>query len=185
LQRVRDAKPDAIFLWFPGPSGVAFSRQYAERGLRASGIRLIGTGDVVDDEVLDLMDESMLGTVTTLQYSVAHPSEKNREFVEGYRRISNGSRPSVLAIGVYDGMQLIYHALKNTSGSTNGDAVIAAMKGMAWESPRGPIAIDPETRDIVQDIYLRRLERVKDKLYNIEFDKFAAVKDPIKVSHKG
>ena len=185
LQRVRDAEPDAIFLWFPGPSGVAFSRQYAERGLRASGIRLIGTGDVVDDEVLDLMDDSMLGTVTTLQYSVAHPSEKNRAFVEGYRRISNGSRPSVLAVGVYDGMHLIYDALKKTSGSTNGDAVIAAMKGMAWESPRGPIAIDPETRDIVQDIYLRRLERVKGGLYNIEFDKFAAVKDPIKASHKG
>ena len=185
LQRVRDAKPDAIFLWFPGPSGAAFSRQYAERGLRASGIRLIGTGDVVDDEVLDLMDNSMLGTVTTLQYSVAHPSEKNRAFVEGHRRINNGSRPSVLAVGVYDGMHLIYDALKKTSGSTNGDAVIAAMKGMAWESPRGPIAIDPETRDIVQDIYLRRLERVKGGLYNIEFDKFAAVKDPIKASHKG
>jgi branched-chain amino acid transport system substrate-binding protein len=146
---VRDIKPDATFLWFPAPSGVAFSRQYAERGLHTSGIKLIGTGDVVDDEVLSQMDDSMLGIVTTLQYSVAHPSETNKAFVEGYKRISRGNRPSVLAVAVYDGMHLIYEALRKTSGSTNGDAVIAAMKGMAWESPRGPISIDPETRDIV------------------------------------
>ena len=143
LQRVRDAKPDALFLWFPGPSSVAFSRQYAERGLHTSGIKLIGTGDVVDDQVLDQMDDSMLGIVTTLQYSAAHPSERNKAFVEGYKRISGGNRPSVLAVGVYDGMHLIYEALKRTGGSTGGDAVVTAMKGMAWESPRGPISIDP------------------------------------------
>jgi branched-chain amino acid transport system substrate-binding protein len=184
LQRARDTKPDAIFLWFPGPSSIAFSRQYAERGLHTSGIKLIGDGDIVDDGVLNQMDDSMLGIVTTHQYSVAHPSAMNEAFVEGMKRLNNRTRPNMMAVGAYDGMHLIYEALKKTGGSTDGDALIAAMKGMAWQSPRGPILIDPETRDIVQDIYVRRLQRVNGELYNVEFDKFDAVKDPIKAAQK-
>jgi len=184
LQRARDAKPDAIFLWFPGPFAGAFARQYVERGLHTSGIKLIGTGDVTDDDVLNQIGDPMLGMITTLQYSAAHLSETNKAFVEGITRSNNGMRPNNLAVGVYDGMHLIYEALKKTGGSTDGDAVIAAMKGMAWESPRGPISIDPETRDIVQNIYVRRVERVNGELYNIEFDKFEAVKDPIKAVQK-
>jgi branched-chain amino acid transport system substrate-binding protein len=160
-----------------------------ERGLHTSGIKLIGVGDVVDDEVLGQLNDSMLGITTTLQYSAAHPSEINKAFVDGFKRLTNGGRPNAIAVAVYDGMHLIYEALKKTDGSAEGDAVIAAMKGMAWESPRGPIAIDPETRDIVQDIYVRRLERVNGELFNIEVDKFERVKDPIKAaegdSHDG
>lgn len=184
LQHVRDFNPEALFLWLPGPSSIALSRQYAERGLHKSGIKLIGTGDVVGDEVLDRIDDSMVGIVTTLQYSVAHQSERNKAFVKAYTHLSDGDRPSTVAVGVYDGMRLIYEALKMTNGSTNGDDVIAAMKGMAWESPRGPISIDAETRDIIQDIYVRRLERVDGQLYNVEFDKFDAVKDPIKAAQR-
>ena len=184
LQRAHDTKPDAIFVWFPGSSSIAFSRQYAERGLHTSGIKLIGTGDVVDDRTLDQMNDSMLGVVTTSQYSVAHPSETNKAFVEGTKRFNNGTRPNTLALAAYDGMHLIYEALKKTGGRADGDAVIGAMKGMAWQSPRGPILIDPETRDIVQDIYVRRLQRVNGELYNIEFDKFEAVKDPIKAAQR-
>jgi branched-chain amino acid transport system substrate-binding protein len=183
LQRARDAKPDALFVWLPA-SSVAFSRQYAERGLLTAGIKLIGTGDVVDDETLDQMNDSMLGVVTTFQYSVAHPSEANKAFVEGMKRFNKGTRPNHMAVSAYDGMHLIYEALKKTGGSTDGDALIAAMKGMAWQSPRGQILIDPETRDIVQDIYVRRLQRVNGELYNVEFDKFDAVKDPIKAVQK-
>jgi branched-chain amino acid transport system substrate-binding protein len=182
LQRARDAKPDAIFLWFPGTVAGAFARQYVERGLNASGIKLIGTGDVTDDDVLNQMGDPMLDVITTLQYSAAHPSEKNKAFVEGFRRLNNGMRPNAIAVGVYDGMHLVYEALKKTGGVTDGDAVIAAMKGMAWESPRGAISIDPETRDIVQDIYVRRVERANGELYNIEFDKFETVKDPVKAA---
>jgi branched-chain amino acid transport system substrate-binding protein len=184
LQRVRDARPDALFLWFPGPSSIAFSRQYAERGLHTSGIKLMGAGDVVDDAVLDQMNDSMLGIVTTLQYSVAHPSEMNKAFLEGMKRFNNGTRPNTLAVAVYDGMTLIYEALNRTGGSTDGDALIGIMKGRTWESPRGRILIDPETRDIVQDIYVRRLQRVNGELYNVEFDKFEAVKDPIKSAQR-
>ena len=120
----------------------------------------------------------MIGITTSLQYSAAHPSAKNKTFVAGFERLGNGLRPDHVGVAVYDCMHLIYEALKKTGGDTNGDALIAAMKGMAWESPRGPIAIDPETRDIIQDVYIRRVERVNGELYNVEFDKYDAVKDP-------
>jgi ABC-type branched-subunit amino acid transport system substrate-binding protein len=174
LQRARDASPNAIFLWFPGPIAGTFARQYVERGLHTSGIRLIGTGDVTDDDALNQMGDPMLGMITPLQYSAAHGSEKNKAFVQDFKRLNGGMRPNAIAVAVYDGMHLIYEALDKTGGGTDGDEVIAAMRGMAWESPRGPISIDPETRDIVQDIYVRRVERVNGELYNVEFDKFEA-----------
>ncbi len=91
-----------------------------------------------------------------------------------------GSRPGFVAVGGYDGMHLIYEALKKTGGNADGDALVAAMKGMAWESPRGPISIDPETRDIVQNIYIRKVEKIDGELYNVELQTFGAVKDPAK-----
>ncbi len=180
LQRARDAKPEALFVWVPGGLAGPLLRQYVERGMNASGIRVIGTGDITDDDVLNQMGDPTLGIVTALQYSAAHPSAMNKEFVEGFKRVGNGLRPDHVGVSAYDGLHLIFAALTKTGGNTNGDALIAAMKGMAWESPRGPIMIDPDTRDIVQDIYIRRVERVDGELYNVEFDKFAAVKDPWK-----
>jgi branched-chain amino acid transport system substrate-binding protein len=182
LQRARDAKPQALFVWVPGGLAAAFLRQYVERGLQASGIKLIGPGDITDDDVLNQMGDPMLGITTSLQYSAAHPSAKNKSFVEGFKRVSGGLRPDHIGVAVYDCMQLIYESLKKTGGNANGDALIAAMKGMAWESPRGPIMIDPDTRDIVQNVYIRRVERVDGELYNVEFDKYEAVKDPVKAA---
>jgi branched-chain amino acid transport system substrate-binding protein len=178
LQRARDAKPEAIFVWVPGGLAGPFLRQYVERGLQSSGIKLIGPGDITDDDVLNQMGDAMLGITTSLQYSAAHPSAKNKAFVEGFKRVSNGLRPDHVGVAVYDCMELIYAALKKTGGNANGDALVAAMKGMTWESPRGPISIDPDTRDIVQDVYIRRVERVNGELYNVEIAKYGAVKDP-------
>ncbi len=180
LQRARDAKPEALFVWVPGGLAGPLLRQYVERGMNASGIRVIGTGDITDDDVLNQMGDPTLGIVTALQYSAAHPSAMNKEFVEGFKRVGNGLRPDHVGVSAYDGLHLIFAALTKTGGNTDGDALIAAMKGMAWESPRGAIMIDPDTRDIVQDIYIRRVERVDGELYNVEFDKFPAVKDPWK-----
>jgi branched-chain amino acid transport system substrate-binding protein len=182
LQRARDAKPEALFAWVPGGLAGSFVRQYAERGLQSSGIRLIGPGDIADDDILNQLGEPMLGITTALQYSAAHESEKNKAFVEGFERAGNGLRPDHVGVAVYDAMHLIYAALEKTGGNPNGDALLAAMKGMAWESPRGPISIDPETRDIVQDVYIRRVERRNGQLYNVEFDKYPAVKDPFKAA---
>jgi branched-chain amino acid transport system substrate-binding protein len=178
LQRARDSKPDALFVWVPGGLAAPFLRQYVERGLQSSGIKLIGPGDITDDDVLNQMGDAMLGITTSLQYSAAHPSEKNKAFVEGFERVANGLRPDHVGVATYDAMHVIYEALKKTGGNTDGDALIVAMKGMSFESPRGPITIDPQTRDIVQDVYIRRVERKNGELYNVEFDKYAAVKDP-------
>jgi branched-chain amino acid transport system substrate-binding protein len=178
LQRARDAKPEALFVWVPGGLAAPFLRQYAERGVNASGVKLIGTGDISDDDVLNQMGDPVIGATTSLQYSAAHPSVKNKAFVEGFKRVSNGLRPDHVGVAAYDCMYLIYEALQKTGGKTDGDALIVAMKGMTWESPRGMITVDPETRDLIQDVYIRRVERVDGELYNIEFDKYEGVKDP-------
>jgi len=152
-------------------------KQYAERGLDKSGIKVIGPGDVMDDDLLNGMGDAALGTVTAHLYSAAHPSAMNKAFVAAYKKAFN-SRPGFMAVSGYDGIHLIYAALKKTAGKTDGDALVEAMKGMKWESPRGPISIDPETRDIVQNIYIRKVEKVDGELYNVEFQTFEAVKDP-------
>src|SRR5215469_9959894 len=177
LQRMKDAKPDAIFVFVPAGQGGSFMKQYAERGLDKAGIKVIGPGDVMDDDLLNGMGDTALGTVTAHLYSAAHPSAMNKEFVASYKK-AFGQRPGFMAVGGYDGIHLIYEALKKTGGDTDGDKLIAAMKGMKWESPRGPISIDPETRDIVQNIYIRKVEKVDGELYNVEFQTFDAVKDP-------
>jgi branched-chain amino acid transport system substrate-binding protein len=184
LQRARDAKPEAVFIWVPGSQAASLLRQFAERGMQNAGIRLIGPGDITDDNGLNAMGDPTLGITTSMQYSAAHPSAINKAFVKDFGRVSGGLRPDHLAVSVYDGMHLIYEALKKTAGDPNGEAMVAAMKGMAWESPRGPVSIDPDTRDIVQDVYIRRVERVDGELYNVEFEKYTAVKDPVKAAQK-
>jgi branched-chain amino acid transport system substrate-binding protein len=180
IQRVKDAKPEAVFLFLPaGEQGIAFMKGYAERGLAQAGIKLIATGDITDDGVLEAMGEPTLGLITSFHYSAAHDSPENKAFVKAYAE-ANGTklRPNFMAAGGYDGMALIYEALKKTNGSTDGDKLIAAIKGMKLTSPRGPIMIDPETRDIVQTVYIRKVEKTAGGLYNMEFDKFPDQKDP-------
>ena len=177
LQRMRDSKPDAMFVFVPGGQGGNFMKQFSERGLDKSGIKVIGPGDVMDDDLLNGMGDAALGTVTAHMYSAAHPSQTNKDFVAAYKKAFN-SRPGFVAVGGYDGIHMIYEALKKTGGKADGDSLVAAMKGMKWESPRGPISIDPETRDIVQNIYIRKVEKVGGELYNVEFQTFDAVKDP-------
>ena len=161
LQRVKDAKPDAMFVFVPAGQGGNFMKQFVERGLDKAGIKVIGPGDVMDDDLLNGMGDAALGAVTAHLYSAAHPSAMNKAVRRRLSRRPIGTRPGFMAVGGYDGIHLIYEALKKTGGKTDGDLLIAAMKGMAWESPRGPISIDPETRDIVQNIYIRKVEKVE------------------------
>ncbi|HLZ05879.1 MAG TPA: ABC transporter substrate-binding protein [Bradyrhizobium sp.] len=176
LQRMKDSKPDAMFVFVPAGQGGSFMKQYAERGLDKAGIKVIGPGDVMDDDLLNGMGDAALGTVTAHIYSAAHPSQMNKDFVAAYKK-DFSNRPGFMAVGGYDGIHLIYEALKKTNGDTNGDKLIAAMKGMKWESPRGPISIDPETRDIIQNVYIRKVEKKDGELYNVEFQTFPDVKD--------
>jgi branched-chain amino acid transport system substrate-binding protein len=178
LQKVRDLKPDALFVFVPAGAGAAVMKQFLERGLDKAGIKLIATGDVTDDEQLNQMGDGALGVVTSHHYSAAHPSATNKKFVDAFKKANNGLRPNFMAVGGYDGMRVIYEALKKTQGKGGGDALLAAMKGQIFESPRGPVYIDAQTRDIVQNVYLRKVEKKDGELYNIEFAVIKDVKDP-------
>ncbi|HEY6254195.1 MAG TPA: ABC transporter substrate-binding protein [Xanthobacteraceae bacterium] len=183
LDRAAAAKPDAIFIFVPAGQGRLFMKQFAERGLDKAGIKVIGPGDVTDDDVLPVMGDTVLGTVTAHFYSADHDSAKNRDYVAAFEK-ANQFRPNFMSVGGYDGMHLIYEALKKSGGKADGDSLIAAMKGMKWESPRGPVSIDPETRDIIQNIYIRKVENKNGQLYNVEFATFEAVRDPVKEAKK-
>ena len=179
LQKVRDLKPDALFVFVPSGAGAAVMKQFLERGMDKAGIKLIGTGDLTDDDQLNDMGEGALGVVTAHHYSAAHPSALNKKFVEAFKKANNGLRPNFMAVGGYDGMRVIYETLKNTKGGQGGgEAMLAAMKGQIFESPRGQIYIDAQTRDVVHNIYLRKVEKKEGQLYNVEFDVIKDMKDP-------
>jgi branched-chain amino acid transport system substrate-binding protein len=178
LQKVRDLKPDAVYVFVPSGAGAAVVKQYVERGMDKAGINLIGTGDVTDDDILVGMGDSTLGMVTSHHYSAAHKSALNQKFVAAFEKANGGLRPNFMAVGGYDGMRVIVEALKATKGKGNGDDLLAAMKGQIFESPRGPMFIDAQTRDVVHNIYIRKVEKQNGQLYNVEFDTIKDVKDP-------
>jgi len=177
LQKVRDANPQALFVFLPSGQGAAFMKQFAERGLDKAGIRLIGTGDITDDDQLADMGDVALGVVTSHHYAANHKSAVNQKFVEAFKKANNGMRPNFMAVGGYDGIRVIVEGLKASKGA-GGDALLAGMKGQIFESPRGPVLIDAQTRDIVHDMYVRKVEKVGGELHNVEFDAIKAMKDP-------
>jgi branched-chain amino acid transport system substrate-binding protein len=183
LERARDLNPDTLFVFVPAGQAGIFAKQFVERGFDKAGIKLIGPGDITDDNDLTGMSDAMLGVVTAGHYSAYHQSAMNKKYVEDFKSADN-LRPNFISVGGWDGMHAIYEALKKTGGKTDGDSLIEAMKGMSWESPRGPISIDPQTRDIVQNIYIRKVEKKNGELYNVEFAAFEAVKDPSKASEQ-
>jgi branched-chain amino acid transport system substrate-binding protein len=181
LQRIGDIKPDTAFIYFPGTQAPIFAKQFAERGLGRSGIKIIGPGDLTDDDDLNNMGDQMLGMITAGPYSAAHDSALNKTYVAAMQKAA-GFRPDFVSLGAYDGLHLIYEALKKTGGNSDGDALMAAMKGMAFESPRGPISIDPDTRDIVSNIYIRKVVKKDGQLWSEEFETYPNVKDPMKLA---
>jgi branched-chain amino acid transport system substrate-binding protein len=179
LQRIADMKPEALLVFVPSGVGSQFIKQFVERGMDKSGIRLIATGDLTDDDILNPMGDVAVGLVTAHHYSAAHDSPENKAFVAAFKAANGGLRPNFMAVSGYDGMHALIEGLKKTNGQ-GGDALVNAMKGLSWMSPRGPISIDPETRDIVQNVYIRRVARVDGELYNVEFETIPNVKDPAK-----
>jgi branched-chain amino acid transport system substrate-binding protein len=177
LQKVRDIKPDALFVFVPSGAGAALMKQFVERGMDKAGIKLIGTGDITDDDILNSMGDSAMGVVTSHHYSANHNSALNKKFVEAFSKANNGLRPNFMAVGGYDGMRVIYEAAKATKGAS-GEALLAAMKGQIFESPRGPMFIDAQTRDVVHNIYIRKVDKVGGQLHNVEFATINDVKDP-------
>jgi branched-chain amino acid transport system substrate-binding protein len=178
LQRAKDARPDALFVFVPSGEGTAVLKQFAERGLKEAGVRLICTGDVLDDDILEAIGSPALGVISSHHYSAAHRSPENKAYVADFLQANRGMRPNFMSVGGYDGMHLIHAALERTAGSADGEALVTAMRGMAWTSPRGPMAIDAATRDVVQNVYIRRCERVDGELFNVEFETVEHVRDP-------
>jgi branched-chain amino acid transport system substrate-binding protein len=184
LQRVRDAKPDAVFVFLPSGVGALFMKQFSDRGLPEAGIKLIATGDVTDDDILNSMGKPAIGTITGHFYATAHDSPENKAYVAAFKTGNNGMRPNFMSVGGYDGMALIYNALEKTKGDATGPAFMEAVKGLSWTSPRGPVSIDPDTRDIIQNIYIREVKDVDGELQNVEIQTFANLKDPEKAESK-
>jgi len=179
IQHIKDAKPEAVFVFVPaGEQGVAFMKGYRERGLAEAGIKVIATGDLTDDHVLPAMGDATLGVITSFHYSAAHDSPENKAFLKSFAEANpGGGRPNFMAVAAYDGMAAIYNVAGKLNGKMDGDKAMAVLKGMKINSPRGPITIDPQTRDVVQTVYIRKVEKVNGELYNVEFDKFENVKD--------
>lgn len=181
IQRIKDAKPQAAFVFVPaGAQGIAFMKGFQERGLASEGIRVIATGDVTEDQELNAMGDAALGVVTTHHYSAAHPSAENTAFKAAFAKVAGATlRPNFMAVGGYDGMAAIAAVVQRLGpGKIDGDRAMEAFKGLELASPRGPVRIDPETRDVVQTVYVRKVERKEDGLYNVEFDQYPEQKDP-------
>jgi branched-chain amino acid transport system substrate-binding protein len=184
VQRAKDLNPEAIYVFVPGGTQpAAIGKTLAERGIDANKTKILGQGELAEEEALKSMGDAALGIITVYHYDYNHDSALNKKFVAEFNA-DYKRNPNIYSIGGYDGMHLIYEALKKTGGKTDGESLIAAAKGLKWESPRGPISIDPDTRDIVQTVYIRRVEKVGGQLRNVEFDKVENVKDPFKARMK-
>ena len=174
LQRAKDSKADALFVFVPSGEGLALMKQFEERGLKQQGMKMIGPGDVADDDLLESMGAAAVGVITSMHYSAAHDSPENKAYVAAMTKANPGMRPNFHSVGGYDGMHLIYEAVKKQPNGS-GEQLVEAMKGMKWVSPRGPMMIDPATRDVVQTVYLREVKMVNGQPWNIEFARFENV----------
>ncbi|TMI99670.1 MAG: ABC transporter substrate-binding protein [Alphaproteobacteria bacterium] len=184
VQRAKDLNPESIYVFVPGGAQpAAFGKALAERGIDPQKIKVMGQGEITDDSALKSMGDGALGIITAFHYDPNHQSAMNKKFVADFNA-AYGRNPDFFSMGGWDGMHAIYAVLKKTNGDADGEKLISAVKGMAWESPRGPISIDPETRDIIQTVYIRRVEKAGGKLVNVEFDKVENVKDPVKAAMK-
>ena len=178
LQKAKDLKPDALFLFVPSGQGATLMKQVIDRDFAGSNIRVIATGDVTDDDLLNSMGDSVLGMVTSHDYSADHDSPENKAFVEIFKKVNNNLRPNMMAVAAYDGMDVIYRALTTTKGDANGQKLVDAMKGQKWMSPRGPMEIDANTREAIPPMFIRKVEKKNGELYNVEFEATGPIKDP-------
>jgi branched-chain amino acid transport system substrate-binding protein len=184
VQRAKDSNAEAIYVWTPGgPQPAAIGKALAERGIDPGKTRILAQGELTSEDALKSMGDAAIGIITAFHYDFNHASAMNASFVRSYRD-SFGRNPDMFSVGAYDGMHVICEALKKTGGKSDSESLIAAAKGMLWESPRGTMSIDAETRDVVQTVYIRRVERVGGELRNVEFDKIENVKDPFKARMK-
>jgi branched-chain amino acid transport system substrate-binding protein len=183
MQRVKDAKPEVLYVFIPaGRQATAVMKAYQDLGLKDAGIKLVGPGDITTDEELPNMGDVPLGVITAHHYAAALKNPQNRAFVAEWKKeYGANSTPNFMGTAGWDGMAAIFHAIKAQNGKVTPDGTMAALKGWKHDSPRGPIMLDPDTRDIIQNEYIREVKRVDGQLQNIEFETIPMVKDPFKV----
>jgi branched-chain amino acid transport system substrate-binding protein len=182
VQRIKDANPESIFVFVPGGSQpAALGKAFADRGVDPNKVKIMSSGEAVDETAIKSLGELAIGRLSAQHYDFNHQSSKNQAFVKAYNAEFKRN-PDFFSVGGYDGMHLIYEALKKTGGKADGESLAKAAKGMQWESPRGPMLIDPDTGDVVQTVYIRRVEKVGDKIVNVDIDKVENVKDPVKAN---
>src|SRR5512145_2721416 len=178
VQRAKDIGPEAIYIFIPGGAQpAALGKAFAERGIDKKKTKVFGSGEATAEAALKAMGDNALDIITAWHYDYMSNNPLNQKFVKEFNAM-HGRNPDFFSIGGYDGMHAIYETLKKTKGNTDGEAMIAAAKGLKWESPRGPMSIDPETRDVVQTVYIRRVQKVGNELVNVPFDKVENVRDP-------
>ena len=180
VQRIKDAQPEAVYVFIPGGAQPpALGKALAERGLTPPETKILAQGELTLPEAIESMGATADGIITTFHYTMERDDPINNEFVKAFRDANDGRSPDIFSVGGYDGMHLIYEALKKTDGDADGAKLVDAAKGMAWDSPRGPISIDPETRDIVQTVWIRQVEDVDGKPQNVVIDSMPDMKDPL------
>ncbi len=178
VQRAKDLNPESIFIFIPGGAQPgALGKAFAERGIDPNKIKLLSTGEPVDEQAVKALGDLALGRISAWHYDYNLDSKENKEFVKAFNAEFKRN-PDFFAAGGYDGMHVIYETLKKTGGKTDAEALVNAAKGMKWTSPRGPMMIDPESRDVVQTVYIRKVEKVGSEIVNVPFDKYENVKDP-------
>jgi branched-chain amino acid transport system substrate-binding protein len=184
VQKAKDLNPQGIFVFIPGGAQPgALGKAFAERGINAKKTKIFGQLEITDEQALKSMGDAAIGIITSGHYDYNHKSKMNEAFVKAYNAEFKRN-PDFFSVGAWDGMHLIYAALKKTGGKTDGESLINAAKGMAWESPRGPVSIDPQTRDIIQTVYVREVEKVGGHLVNVDIAAIPNVKDPVKEAMK-
>jgi branched-chain amino acid transport system substrate-binding protein len=180
VQRIKDAKPDAVFIFVPlGPTSQQFMRAWSDAGMAKSGNKLLGDGSVTDETAIDGLGDTAIGMITSYPYSEAHPSKENQDFVKAFAQL-NGTkvRPDLFAAFTWDLLTGMYRVIGQQGGKVDPDKTIELVRGMRFNGPRGPLTIDPSTRDPIQNIYIRRVEKRNGKLWNVEFETIPMVKPP-------
>ena len=186
LQRMLDKKPDAIYAFIPGGTQpVAYVKAYNDLGLKKAGIKLLPGPEAIDEQTINNLGDLAVGLVAATNYTAARKTAANKAFIDAWHKAYGPEKdPDFFAVGAWDAMHLIYDMVKKLNGKIDGDKAMAVAKGWHIESPRGPISIDPETRDIIQNIYICKTERVNGRLENVVMETYKAVKDPAKPAKK-
>jgi branched-chain amino acid transport system substrate-binding protein len=178
VQRAKDLAPESIYIFIPGGAQpAALGKAFAERGIDKKKTKILGSGETTAEAALKSMGEAGLGIITAWHYDYTLDNRRNRGFVKLFNEM-HGRNPDFFSVGGYDGMHVIYEALKSTGGNPDAEALINAARGMKWDSPRGPMQIDRETRDVVQTVYIREVKKVGNDYVNVPIDRIENARDP-------